>query len=74
MHFHCSRNAGIVLSHPSRKDKDAARVGHPACPGFSDSSQSVIHECFIRSARRFFGGGLVPRWLTTRQLTWAITG
>jgi hypothetical protein len=28
-HFHRSLNAGIVLSHPSRKNKDAARVGHP---------------------------------------------
>ena len=30
-HFQSSCNAGIMLSHPSRKDKDAARVGHPIC-------------------------------------------
>jgi hypothetical protein len=24
---------GFVLSHPSRKNKDAARVGHPDCAG-----------------------------------------
>jgi hypothetical protein len=26
-----SCHVGIVLSHPSRKNKDAARVGHPHC-------------------------------------------
>jgi predicted flavoprotein YhiN len=28
-HFHDFRNGNIALSHPSRKNKDAARVGHP---------------------------------------------
>jgi|GEM_PF-3553306 hypothetical protein len=28
-HFHSSCNAGIVLSHPSHKNKNVARVGHP---------------------------------------------
>jgi hypothetical protein len=28
-HFHGFCNAGIVLSHPSHKNKNVARVGHP---------------------------------------------
>jgi 16S rRNA (guanine(966)-N(2))-methyltransferase RsmD len=28
-----SENTGVVVSHPSRKNKDAARVGHPATTG-----------------------------------------
>ena len=28
--FHRSCDTGVVLSHPSRKNKDAARVGHPS--------------------------------------------
>jgi hypothetical protein len=29
--FFLFRHAGFVLSHPSRKNKGAARVGHPIC-------------------------------------------
>ena len=44
---------GGIESHPSRKNKDAARVGHPVFPG--PSSQAVVgkaHESIEEAARR----------------------
>jgi len=59
-----ARKSGGVVSHPSRKNKDAARVGHPANPDMASADLANLDR-FLRGLET-----LLPSWSNNLSSTY----